>query len=151
MAITVSGSNPVQVTVSSNTTTTNDTHPTGAPNARGYVVADDIVGLVGAGRWVRGFGLRLETTDVNGAIALTNHGVINIDQPIAALELIGNGGLVSYAGTGAIINHDGAALNIVNSVGSGGVNATIGHDISANNATAVSINTHGAIAFTVAA
>src|SRR5262245_10998880 len=156
MAITVSGSNPTQVAVASNTITTNTTHPTGAPNARSYVIADDIIGLIPAGRFVGGFGLLLQTTDTAGAIAMTNNGsILATGEPTNALELLGNGGAVTYGGTGTITNYSAAfgshALSISN-VGAGSVNATIDNDLSANNGHAVLIFTqNGGINFTQSA
>ncbi len=72
MAITVTGSNPTQVTVVSETTTTNTTFNAGVPNDRSYVLNDSIVGTINAGAIVRGFGLRLQTTEADGGVAMTN-------------------------------------------------------------------------------
>src|SRR5918995_5390045 len=105
MAIAVSGANPTQVTVVSNTVTTNTTFNANAPNDRRYALADNIVGTVNAGVGVGGFGLELRTTLADGGVAMTNNGVIDVAQPVISLDIQGNGGAVTYAGTGFIANH----------------------------------------------
>ena len=152
MAITVTGSNPTRVTVVSETITTDTVFNAGAPNDRAYVLNDSIVGTINAGAIVRGFGLRLETTEVNGGVAITNNESIFVSGPIMpALELIGNGGAVTYAGSGTITNNVGAALRVTNN-GSGSASVAIGGDIKAGPGQAVSITTqNGSITFTQAA
>jgi hypothetical protein len=151
MAITVNGANPTQVIVVSNTVTTNDTHPTGAPSARNYVFADNIVGAVNAGVGVGGFGLRLETTLAAGVIAMTNNGLVTVDQGTPALELIGNGGAVTYAGTGHIDNDSDVALRIDNDA-AGTIEATLGGNVTSGDGAAVDIDAvNGTVTFTQAA
>ena len=115
MAINVSHVDLSFVTVVSNTTTTDTTYAANPPDDRNYVFAADIVGMVNADVLLGGFGMFLRTTLAGGTIDMTNDGGITVDQPSAALELIGNGGMVTYAGTGSITNGDGNALHIGNS------------------------------------
>src|SRR5262245_58039799 len=108
MAITVSGLSPILVTVVSNTVTTNTTFPAGVPNDRSYLLGNDVVGLLPSGRWIAGFGLLLQNTGALNGIAMTNNGLIVTNEAVAALELVGNGGALSYGGTGTIINNSAA-------------------------------------------
>src|SRR5262245_49208989 len=103
MAITVTSSNPTRVTAVSFTATTNTTYPTSPSFDRNYVFPDDIIGMVNTGVLVTGFGLRLETPTLNGDIMMINNGGVaanGLPMGAAALELVGNGGSVSYGGTG---------------------------------------------------
>ncbi len=123
MAITVTGTNPTAVTVASNTTTTDTIYDGSGTNDRTYQIADAIAGMVNAGILVGGAGLRLETTLAGGAITMVNNGDAGfsvVGDP--ALYLVGNGGAVTYSGTGSITDMVGLgpALSIVN-IGAGSV------------------------------
>lgn len=119
MAITVTGANPTRVTVVSNTVTADTTFNGSATNDRNYAIGDDIIGVVNAGVMVGGFGLRLETIAVNGDIAMTNNGGIAVTHATTGVALAGNGGSVTYGGTGFITNHSNV-FNDSNGNGAGG-------------------------------
>ncbi len=140
MAITVSGTNPVLVTVVSTTATANTTFPANAGTGtdRSYVFADNIVGTVNPALLVVGFGLSLQTTLAGGGVSLTNNGFVNISQTVSAVELVGNGGAVTYIGNGPITNNADTALEI-NNTGAGTVTATINNNVTSNAAQAVEI------------
>jgi hypothetical protein len=148
----VSGTNPTNVTVVSNTVTTDTTFNAGAPNDRTYVIADSIAGTINNGVLVGGFGLQLVPTGALSGIAMVNNGGVTVDQSTPALQLLGNGGAVTYGGTGFITNDGfGRGLSIQN-IGAGGVSATIGGNITANNSQAVHLSSvSGAIKLTQAA
>jgi hypothetical protein len=155
MAITVTGANPTRVTVVSNTVTADTTFNGSATNDRNYAIGDDIIGVVNAGVMVGGFGLRLETIAVNGDIAMTNNGGIAVTHATTGVALAGNGGSVTYGGTGFITNHSNVfnspALQITNN-GAGSVSATVNNNITANNGRAVDITAaNGPITLTQAA
>ena len=87
---------------------------------------------------VLGFGLRLQSTLAGGGVALTNNGFVNISQTVSAVELVGNGGAVTYIGNGPITNNSDIALEI-NNTGAGTVTATINNNVTSNAAQAVEI------------
>jgi fibronectin-binding autotransporter adhesin len=154
MAITVSdGGNPRLVTAESDTVTTDTEFNDNAPNDRSYIRAENIVGAVNAGVTVSGFGLNLQSTPAGGSVAMTNNGAVIVNQLSDALILEGNGGAVTYAGSGIVSNAGaGRALFLDNSDG-GDINAVINNDITANTASAVVLNTNddGVVTFTQAA
>ena len=143
MAITVTGSNPTQVTVVSHTITTDTLFTTSPSNDRIFAFADLIVGTINNDVMVGGFGLQLWATALGSSITMTNNGIIAVDQSTPALELIGRGGQVIYDGTGFITNHgSGPALNMSND-GAGSIIATIRDDIAADDAIAIAARTDG--------
>jgi VCBS repeat protein len=146
MAINVSGANPTLVTAASDTTTTNTTFNTNPPNDRNYVFADTIGATINAGVVVSGFGLRLESTAADANVFLGGEGSVAINQATAAVELVGNGGTVSYAGTGSITNDDGPGVTITNNGGSGAV--LLRNNVFSNNAVGVTIAATGPVFFT---
>jgi VCBS repeat protein len=139
MAITVTGNNPTTVTVVSTTVTTNTTFNANAPNDRFYQLADtNIIGAINAGVAVGGFGLAIQPSVVGGGIDFTNSGFVSINHIDPALELVGNGGLVTYRGTGTVTNSgSGAALFVHAFSGTGGsADVTIDGTVVANGGTA---------------
>jgi hypothetical protein len=76
MAIKVTGTNPTAVTVASPTYTKNTTYNGSQVDDRNYVIADAIAGTVNAGVMVHGYGLRLQTTEALGGIAMVNNGSV---------------------------------------------------------------------------
>ena len=149
MAISVSGRNPTKVTVVSNTVTTDTIFNGSATNNRTYVIQDDdIAGTINDGIVVGGFGLWLETNKAGGSIAMVNNGGVTVDRTSTALQLVGNGGTMTYSGTGFVTNHGGKALNISN-IGAGSIGATISDNITANDTQAITVGTDsGAVSFT---
>ena len=138
-ACSTSGVAPATVTVTcaANTTTTdttNTTSPNAATSDRNQSFAADITGQVNTGVTVTGFGLELVTTKVGGAVSLTNSGTINTTSPPlptegAAVVLTGNGGNVSYSGSGSVAGAGGNVFGLeLNTAGAGAVtvNATGG-------------------------
>jgi Ca2+-binding RTX toxin-like protein len=149
MAITVSATNPTNVTVVSNTVTTSTVFNGGATNDQIYAIADDIAGTINHGVMVGGFGLQLQTTEPGGGVTMVNNGGVTVDQNgnNAALVLVGKGGAVTYGGTGFVTSYGSSALALFG-VGTGDVSATIGGNMTANAAQAVQIVTgSGAVNF----
>ncbi|MBR1257947.1 calcium-binding protein [Bradyrhizobium sp. AUGA SZCCT0240] len=129
MAITVSGTNPTLVTVGSNTTTTNTTFNANAPLDRNYVFDDAIDGAINLNTLVTGFGLRLQSTSAGKSVSLINNGLVAVDVGLPAVQLVAEGGAITYAGSGSISNGGtGGGLSILNQ-GLGAVTATISNNI----------------------
>ena len=151
MAITVTGSNPTAVTVVSDTTTTYTVYNGSKTNDGIYQIADSIVGTVDAGIQVRGV-LQLETTLAGGTITMVNNGDLFASMGSPPCSLVGNGGTVTYSGTGTLDGgYGGRGLEIVN-VGAGSVDATVSGNIDTDGAGTVYIDTmSGAVNFTQAA
>ncbi|MEA2893179.1 MAG: hypothetical protein QOI05_3972, partial [Bradyrhizobium sp.] len=64
---------------------------------------DNFVVKIGSGTAVSGFGLSIEPTGSNRTVAVTNQGTVSTSQfDGVALNVSGNGGLVSYAGGGTV-------------------------------------------------
>ena len=128
----ISGIDPIAVLADVNTTTiagTNLASPSQSA-VRDQILNGDISGTVNAGVTVNGFGLDVSSSKAGGAVNFVNNGAIVIDNAgangIAALFLSGNGGGVTYSGTGTISNHadtpNSAGLAIASSGGIGGTN-----------------------------
>jgi autotransporter-associated beta strand protein len=88
---------------------------------------DNFVVKIGSGTTVSGFGLSIEPTGSNRTVAVTNQGTVSTSQfDGVALNVSGNGGLVSYAGGGAVSGSfngggiNGTGLNLTNT-GSGDI------------------------------
>jgi len=130
-----SGTDPVTITCNApgNTITlnnsTNSTSPT-TTNANSQVFNADLIGNITAGTTMDGFGLALTTTKANGGVAITNNGVLTT---FTALQLNGNGGAVTYTGTGTITS-GGEGLELNNS---GTISATINNNISSANGSGI--------------
>ena len=133
-ALKISGTDPDPIVVLAdvNTTTiagTNFASPSQSA-VRDQILNGDISGTVNAGVTVNGFGLDVSSSKVGGAVNFVNNGAIVIDNAgangNAALFLSGNGGGVTYSGTGTISNHantpDSAGLAIASNGGIGGTN-----------------------------
>jgi hypothetical protein len=129
-----SGSNPVVITCD-DTTTENIYNPPNNDVARNQTFADDIEAEVLPNATVDGYGLRIDSRDFEevfvfgNTITMVHSGDAVILEPgnedadtaggafgPGALELNGNGGLVSYTGTGDIHNQTttGAGLLVTN-------------------------------------
>jgi outer membrane autotransporter protein len=116
----------------SNTTTTNTI------NLNGVIAASSdrtqefnngltIVGSVGPGVTVDGFGLRLLLSNAGGnnALSLTNSGVVTTNQAVPAVQLNGNGGGVLYTGIGNVTNTGTGAGILVRNTGAGAVDILV--------------------------
>jgi hypothetical protein len=112
------------------TTTTNTTNTNGATNpssdrAQEFNNGANITGVMTA--TVDGYGLQLSLINAGpNTIDVINSGTVTTSQdPVNALELNGNGGSVTYTGTGTVstTGGNGHALAITNS-GAGGVTVT---------------------------
>ena len=92
-----------------NTTTTNTINTNGAtaPSSdklQEFDNGSNITGTIANGVTVDGFGLQLSLTNAarTNTIGVTNSGTVTTNQSVNALELNGNGGLVSYIGSGTV-------------------------------------------------
>jgi VCBS repeat protein len=140
MAITVTGANPTVIRAVSNTITTNTTFPANPPNDASYLLPGSLTGIVNPGVAVGGAGFFLQSTTVlaGARVDFTNNGVVTVDQVSSALGLRTNGGVVTYAGAGSVINSGtGTALSLID--GQGSAEATVAGNIIANEGTGVSI------------
>ncbi|WP_426615974.1 autotransporter outer membrane beta-barrel domain-containing protein [Bradyrhizobium sp. McL0616] len=158
-ACATSGTDPVSVTCAADTTTTNTTNnSTGiATVARIQSFNADLIGQVGSGVTIDGFGLDLVTTKASGGINFTNAGTVTTGQNVNALQLVGNGGAVTYGGVGTVTaTGAGSGLQLGNT-GSGSITATVGGAVTASNGSAISavgvdgavtVNVRGAISAT---
>lgn len=157
-ACSTSGVDPVTLSCAANTSTantTNNTSPNAATSDRIQSFNADLIGQVDGGVTVDTFGLNLVTTKATGAIAFTNNGAVTTNQnAVNALQLDGNGGAVTYGGTGTITTTgtSGNGLHITN-IGAGTIAATASA-ITTSNGTAiqavgvdglVTVNPQGAI------
>src|SRR5690242_17291945 len=114
MTITTSGTNPVTVEATSNTTTTSSANALEDFNA-------SILGIVDAGVTVDGFGLQFISTLPGSTIQITNSGTVSTNQDSSHALLINAGapgtfGTFTYSGSGNITNtgSGGDALSISN-------------------------------------
>ena len=154
-----SGIDPVAVTCSNpggiiaTTDTTNSVSPNAATNDGTQSFNADLIGNVTATTTVNGTGLNLVTTKANGGITMINNGAVTTNQfinALNALQLNGNGGLITYSGNGSISNTNfgGSGLAIRNNSG-GSINANTGTGaIAAPNAVTLSTTGAGAIDLT---
>jgi autotransporter-associated beta strand protein len=150
-----SGVDPVTVTCSNpggiitTTNTTNTVSPNVATNDRIQSFNADLIGSVTADTTVNGAGLNLVTTKGSGGINLANAGsVVSANQTLNALQLNGNGGLITYSGNGSVSSNDAAGLVITNNSG-GSINANTGTGtIAGRNAIALSTTGIGSINLT---
>jgi uncharacterized protein with beta-barrel porin domain len=151
---TTAGTDPVSVACTNpggaitTTNTTNSTSPSAATNARIQNFGADLIGNVTATTTVNGAGLNLVTTKAAGAITFTNDGAVTTNQGLNALQLNGNGGLVSYSGNGSAINSNntGSGLSIVNNGGNISANTGTG---TISGSDAINLSTTGAGTVTV--
>jgi len=116
-------SNPGGTIVTNNTT--NLVSPNAVTNDRIQSFNADLIGSVTNTTTVNGAGLSLITTKVNGGITMTNNGAVTTNQALNALQLNGNGGLITYSGNGSMSTNSGIALAITNN-GGGNINANTG-------------------------
>lgn len=114
-----------------NTTTTNTTNLNGATAAssdrlQGFDNGSNITGTVAGGVAVDGYGLQLALTNAGpNTIGVTNSGIVTTAQTVNALELNGNGALVTYTGTGTVSTTAGGGnAMVVTNLGTGGVTVT---------------------------
>src|SRR5260370_26447609 len=149
-----SGVDPVTVTCSNpggiitTTNTTNTASPNVATNDRIQSFNVDLIGNVTASTTVNGAGLNLVTTKGGGGITLTNAGSVSTNQVLNALQLNGNGGLITYSGNGSVSRNHGAGLVITNN-SRGSINANTGTGtIAGRNAIALSTTGTGSINLT---
>ena len=131
-ACSTAGVNPVTITCAADTSTTNTTNatsPNPATSDRTQQFGTNLVGVVHTEVTVSGFGLTLVATGGNHTIDMVNNGTVTSGtNAVAGMQLVGDGGLVTYAGNGGIVNantvvnpnQDRAALRISN-VGAGSV------------------------------
>jgi uncharacterized protein with beta-barrel porin domain len=100
---------------SANTTTTNtiNNNPNNpATNSQRQQLNDNFVVKVGSGTNVNGLGLSIEPTGSNRTVAVTNLGNVSADEfQGSALNVSGNGGLVSYAGGGSVSGRFNGGIN----------------------------------------
>ena len=106
-AVTVAGS----VDCNANTATTNTTNTNGATAASSDRIQEfnngsNITGTIQAGVTVSDFGLNLLLSNAGGnnTISVTNSGAVTTNQNVNALQLNGNGGLITYTGAGTVSN-----------------------------------------------
>jgi hypothetical protein len=153
---TTAGANPVEITCD-DTTTLNTNNNT---DSRNHIHNDNIEAEVEADATIDGYGLRIETTAANGSIEMEHNGdeVILTEAGAdtgsvllgpGALELNGNGGLVSYTGSGDVSNltATGAGLLITNT-GDGSVVADVSGTITGPAGIVVSVEDNGTIDLT---
>ena len=114
MAISLSGTDLVLISATSNTTTTNTTFNANAPNDSNYFLPNSILAGVSTGVTIDGFGLFLWATLADKNLDMINDGTIAVTQPAAALTLVATGGAVSYLGAGTISSANGPGLAMGN-------------------------------------
>jgi hypothetical protein len=155
-ACTTAGANPVEITCDDTTTLNTDNNT----DSRNHIHNDNIEAEVEADATIDGYGLRIETTAANGSIEMEHNGdeVIlteagaNTGSALlgpGALELNGNGGLVTYSGSGDVSNltATGAGLLITNT-GDGSVVADVSGTITGPAGIVVSVEGNGTIDLT---
>ena len=148
MAISVSGTDLVLISATSNTTTTNTTFNANAPNDSNYFLPNSILAGVSTGVTIDGFGLFLWATLADKNLDMINDGTIAVTQPAAALTLVATGGAVSYLGAGTISSADGPGLAMGNR-NAGTVAATISNAVSSSSAEAITmVAEEGAVSLT---
>ena len=148
MAISVSGTDLVLISATSNTTTTNTTFNTNAPNDSNYFLPNSILAGVSTCVTIDGFGLFLWATLADKNLDMINDGTIAVTQPAAALTLVATGGAVSYLGAGTISSADGPGLAMGNR-NAGTVAATISNAVSSSSAEAITmVAEEGAVSLT---
>ena len=110
MAISLSGTDLVLISATSNTTTTNTTFNANVPNDSNYFLPNSILAGVSTGVTIDGFGLFLWSTLADKNLDMINDGTIAVTQAAVALTLVATGGAVSYLGAGTITSANGPAL-----------------------------------------
>ena len=107
----VTGTDFVTVTCASTTTTntTNTTTPNASTVDRVQRFNANVISEVQAGATVDTYGLFLDSTAANGHVSFTNNGTLtrNAVGIQGALSLQGNGGGVSYTGSGNLLGNGG--------------------------------------------
>ncbi|MDO9381245.1 MAG: autotransporter domain-containing protein [Hyphomicrobiaceae bacterium] len=152
-ACATTGVAPATVTVAcaANTVTTNTTNSTSpaATSDRIQSFNANLIGQVNSGVTVSGFGLELISTAANGSVQFTNNGTVTLPSGAAVIQLQGNGGGVSYTGSGNITGGGANTFGIQmldNGAGAGAVsfNAT-GGSVTAvgNSAFGIGVFTNG--------
>ena len=138
MAISVSGTDLVLISATSNTTTTNTTFNANAPNDANYFLPNSIFAGVSTGVTIDGFGLFLWATLADRNLDMVNDGTIAVTEQAAGLTLLATGGAVSYLGAGTISSANGVGLGLGNR-DAGTVVATISNAISSGSAEAITV------------
>jgi hypothetical protein len=132
------GIQPADVTLTcsgtfATTGTTNTTSSAGGTSTTSQTqnFNSNVIGNVQAGANISGNGLTIQSFKANGSVDMTNSGAIGASGGFTALALIGNGGNVSYIGSGTLTGSAGNSPGITmtnNVAGTGAVtfNATGG-------------------------
>ena len=136
MAISVSGTDLILISATSNTTTTNTTFNANAPNDANYFLPNSIFASTGV--TIDGFGLFLWATLADRNLDMVNDGTIAVTEQAAGLTLLATGGAVSYLGAGTISSANGVGLGLGNR-DAGTVVATISNAISSGSAEAITV------------
>ena len=148
MAISLSGTDLVLISATSNTTTTNTTFNANAPNDSNYFLPNSILAGVSTGVTIDGFGLFLWATLPDKNLDMVNDGTISVTEQAAALTLIATGGTVSYLGAGTVSSANGPGLAMGNR-DAGTVVATISNTVSSSSAEAITmVAEEGAVSLT---
>jgi len=120
-----------------NTATTQTTNTNGATAASSAQIQEfsngsNISGTIQAARTISGFGLELSLTSAGpNTIDVANNGTVTTNQPVNALLLRGNGGQVTYTGSGTVSNTGPANALAITNVGTGGITVTNNGPLSA--------------------
>lgn len=133
-------------TFTANTTNLNGGTAASSDRRQEFDNGSNITGTVASNVTVSGAGLQLVLTNVpppDNTIGFTNSGTVTSNQN-NALELIGNGGLVSYTGSGTVSATAGGsnALAVTN-IGAGGVSVTNNGTFSSGAVDGLFIHTQG--------
>ncbi len=148
MAISLSGTDLVLISATSNTTTTNTTFNANAPNDSNYFLPNSILAGVSTGVTIDGFGLFLWSTLADKNLDMINDGTIAVTQAAVALTLVATGGAVSYLGAGTVTSANGPGLAMGNR-DAGTVVATISNTVSSSSAEAITmVAEEGAVSLT---
>ena len=148
MAISLSGTDLVLISATSNTTTTNTTFNANAPNDSNYFLPNSILAGVSTGVTIDGFGLFLWATLADKNLDMINDGTIAVTEHSGGLTLIATGGAVSYLGAGTVSSANGPGLAMGNR-DAGTVVATISNAISSGSAEAMTmVAEEGAVSLT---
>ena len=126
-------------TTTTDTINTNGGTPSSSDKRQEFDNGSNITGTIATNVTVDGFGLQLALTNAappTNTIDVTNSGTVTTNQA-NALELNGNGGLVTYTGSGTVsATAGGGNAMVVTNIGAGAVTVT-------NNGVFSSANNHG--------
>lgn len=129
-ACTVTAAGGVDCASTATTDTTNTNGATTSSSDRQQVFSNGVAisGDVQSGATVSGFGLQITAAgSTPQAITFNNLGTVTTSQGLAALELDGNGGLVTYTGNGSVSASGGDSFSTfgglyITNTNNGGVN-----------------------------